>query len=655
MSEQQTPVLEKTSAGAAGTAEPAATPAQSGGVPPAAPIEQPSKPAKPPKRRRKKRIGNLIAAILAVVLLGGGGYATWYFVFREAPAEQGEILTGEVMLGSISSTVEGSGLATAKDSASLAATTTGKIVTLNVSEGDEVNEGDVLYVISTRNEEEERAKAEQERIEREQKALQERQEQEQRERQEREQREEREKRYQEQKEARDKEIAKATKEYNRLLEDLAELNDSRKDLTLTAPSNGKLTEVKTIKIGDDLTNGDVVAKLVDDTTLRLHLYYNYIYENDITVGQTAEFSIPAVMQTFPGVVEAVNKVSRIFPEGGSGFEVVLTMENPGTLTAGMDASAALTGADGAPIYPYESGKLEYNSVTELKVKIDGPLATSNLLNYAAFKTGDTILTLGDRELVKKLKDKQEEIDDAAERLAELKEPIEMEPIPTPIPTIAPIPTPTHKPEQTEFVITAPISGKVFSCALELNQEIKAGDPTVTISNTTTMSVELSVDDRNIRYVSVGQPIDLSDYEGNMYMGLVENIDLNGKSENGMTIYPVKVTVDNADGSLVNGVYLNYNFVASQSTDCLTVPVQAVNSVSDAEGNLISAVYLKADTPPENMVEMPEELLSTIPEGFYPVPVEIGLSDVTNVEIKSGLNEMDVVFLGYQRTDQMMYG
>ena len=33
----------------------------------------------------------------------------------------------------------------------------------------------------------------------------------------------------------------------------------------------------------------------------------------------------------------------------------------------------------------------------------------------------------------------------------------------------------------------------------------------------------------------------------------------------------------------------------------------------------------------------------MPDGYYPVPVEIGISDNYNVEIKSGVEEGDVVF------------
>lgn len=577
MSEQQTPVLEKSTD--------AQTPAVSNPPPaPAAPNRPSTPPVKPAKRRKKKQVGKIIAAVIVVALVIAAAVAIWYFVFREVPEEQGDILTGMVMRGSISSMVEGSGVATAKDSATITLTSAGTVYEVFVAEGDMVNAGDPLYTIKS--------------------------------------------------ETAELAVNDAREAYEAKLDEMSKLNEELGELTIRAPHPGKLMEVKALKAGDDVAKGDTIATLVNDTKLRLHLYYNYIYENDIKVGQSAEISVPAVMNSWTGTVETINKVSRIFPEGGKGFEVILVLDNPGTLTADMDASAALTGADGAPIYPYENGKLEYYESTEVKAKATGPVTQSNLLNYADVSAGAVLMTLGDKEIASQITEKQSQVTDAAKKLSEAQEAL------------------------NDFNAVAPISGRVFSCALVPGQEVKSGDTAITISDTSTMSVEVTVDDRNIRYVSVGQPIDLQDYEGNMFFGTVASVDLTGKSENGMTTYPVKVTVDNMDGSLVNGVYLRYSFAASQSMDCLTVPVQAVNSISDAEGNLLSVVYIQAETPPDNVVELPEGTVSAAPEGFYPVAVEVGLSDISSVEIKSGVNDGDTVFLGYQKENPnggMMYG
>ena len=57
------------------------------------------------------------------------------------------------------------------------------------------------------------------------------------------------------------------------------------------------------------------------------------------------------------------------------------------------------------------------------------------------------------------------------------------------------------------------------------------------------------------------------------------------------------------------------------------------------------VFIKGDRP-DNAVETPM-LEEEIPSGFWAVPVEIGISDNTHVEIKSGVEEGTEVFTQIQ--------
>ena len=71
-------------------------------------------------------------------------------------------------------------------------------------------------------------------------------------------------------------------------------------------------------------------------------------------------------------------------------------------------------------------------------------------------------------------------------------------------------------------------------------------------------------------------------------------------------------------------------------------------------NTDTVVFIRADEKPENAVdlEIPETMPGETPlypspeEGFYPVKVETGLNDPYNVEIKSGLNGDEEVFVNY---------
>ena len=379
-----------------------------------------------------------------------------------------------------------------------------------------------------------------------------------------------------------------------------------------------------------MSEGTKIATLVNDKKLKLSLYFSYAYEGDIWAGQSVDVSVPAVMKTFTGRVEKVNKVSFISPEGAVHFEAEIVFDNPGTLTAGMDASAVLTASDGSEIYPYENGRTEFYETRDVLAKASGPVVgQGNLLNYANVFEGEELLYLGSSTIDEKIQEQQKKLDEAMEAMA-------------------------------DFNAVAPIDGTVTSCNLTEGQEVKSGDTVVMISNNVTMLVTITVDDRNIAFIKPGSFVDLSDWNGNVYQGEVTSIDMAGaESGQGMTNYPVTLTVDNWDGSLMDGAYLQYSFVTSESEACVMVPTACVRYFSLKEtGERVSVVFVQMDQAPEDLPDLDYPTFEpgqkrTFPsqeEGYYPVVVETGIADTQNVEIISGVEAGDMVFINYTVTD-----
>ena len=529
---------------------------------PAAPEKKP-----PAKKRSPRKTRNMIITLVVVAALAVGGVFLYQFLTKQEKVNS-EIQTSPVSVGSIQSKVTGSGNAMAKESAAITLTAGGMVEEVLVAAGDTVTAGQPLYTISSQ---------------------------------------------------------EAQKKVDTLSAEMKDLVEEANNLTIRAPFAGKLQDVKEFQPDQEVHKGDEIATLVNDKQLKLSLYFSYAYENEISVGQSVQVSVPTVMRSYEGKVEEINKVSFISPEGAVHFEVVIVFDNPGTLTADMDASAVLKASDGSGIYPYQNGKTEFYEIRTINAKADGPVTgIGNLLKYANVSAGEALLYLGSDTINEKITAKQKELDEAQKEFA-------------------------------NFNAVSPIDGTVTSCTLVPGTEVKSGDTVITISNTANMIVEISVDDRNIAFVQPGLMVELSDWNGNVFMGTVSSINM-GKAEssNGMTSYPVTLTVDNMDGSLLAGMYLDYSFVTSQSDDCMMVPMQSVKYVSDAEGETYSVVFIRADEKPENAVdlEIPETMPGETPkypspeDGFYPVKVETGLSDNYNVEIKSGLNGDEEVFVNF---------
>ena len=555
-----------------------------------APVPAPTPVAKAPKgKKNPKKVKHLIIGGAAAIVLVVGGVVLYRFLTKQNDTNS-EIQSQPVEIGSIQSTVSGSGTATAKESAAITLTAGGTVREVYVTSGDTVTAGQPLYTIFSQDAQ--------------------------------------------------NLVDTAKENLNKLNKDMADLQDEAANLTVRAPFAGKLQDVQAFESDQDVSKGATVATLVNDKKLKLSLYFSYAYENEIKAGQSVAVSIPAVMRTFTGSVEKINKVSYVSPEGAVHFEAVIVFDNPGTLTAGMDASAVLTAKDGTQIYPYQNGKTEFYETRTITAKASGPVSgKGNLLNYANVSAGEALLYLGSSTIDSDIRAKQEEISNAQDKLAEAQKGLD------------------------NFNAVSPIDGTVTSCTLVEGVDVKSGDTVITISNTSVMVVEITVDDRNISFVQPGMSVNLTDWNNNTYMGTVTSINMAGAtSQNGMTNYPVTLTVDNYGGSLISGMWLDYSFVASQSDDCMMVPMQSVKYVSDANGDTYSVVFIQADSKPDNTVELdipepqPGEMPSypTEADGFYPVPVETGLSDTYNIEITSGLNGDETVFVQYYNANQMYY-
>lgn len=535
------------------------------------------------KKNKKKIVKRVIAIVVVVAIIAGIALALKKFL--GGGEAMGQIYAQPAYIGTIQSKVSGSGNARASQSAAITLTQSGTVEEVYVTAGQTIMAGQPLYTIYSQ--------------------------------------------------AAQDAVTAAQEQVAQLSEELADLLEEAGNLTVRAPFAGKLMEVQNFSLDQQVSRGTPVASLVNDRQLKLSLYFSYAYENDIYVGQSVDVTIPAVMRSFTGQVERINKVSFISPEGGVHFEVVVVFDNPGTLTADMKASAVLTDAEGLSIYPYSDGQTEFYEIRSINAKASGPVTgLGNLLNYANVSAGEALLYLGSDTIDDQIRAKQGEIDQAQLRLDEAVKAL------------------------SDFSAVAPIDGTITSCTLTEGAEVKGGDTVIIISNTTTMLVNITVDDRNISFIKPGDMVELN-WNGNIYMGTVTAIDMGGaQAGQGMTNYPVTLSVENWDGSLMDGAWLQYSFVTSQSADCVLVPTSSVKYVSDMEGNRQAVVFVQRDSRPDDVPEL--DLPAVEPgmkrqypseeEGYYPVIVETGISDTQVVEIKSGIQDGDYVFVNYTVTD-----
>ena len=527
---------------------------------PAAPVE----PGLKKPRRKKHILRKVIALVVTAAVIG---LAVWggMRLFRQEDSGP-DVMTAFVDVGSITSKVSGEGLTRARESASLTLIAGGTVQEVYVKEGDVVQPGQKLYRIRG--------------------------------------------------EAAQQAVTDAQRQVDACQRELRKLEEARSHLTVTAPFDGKLLNVTAPKVGDDVPMGTRLATLVDDSKFDLVQYFSYAYADQIHEGQSARISLPASMAQIEGTVREIHMVERISAEGTRLFEVDFTVPNPGTLTAGVQASASLT-VGGETFYPYEMAALDYFRTEDLITQAGGEAQSVDLRAYASVRAGQPLLVMSEDDNDTDIFNLNSQLQTARKTLEEAQKSLSM------------------------LNGVSPIAGTVMSVGAQPGDEVQPGAVMTVVSDYSVILLDAGVDERNISYVTEGMMVSVDQW-GTSTMGEVTSVGLNSTAENGVARFPVTISIDNSDGTIMPGSYASYTLIASQSDDCMILPIQAVKYAETPDGTQ-TVVYVHSPERPENAIDLDVSVDGVPEEDYWPVPVTIGISDSQNVEILDGVEPGTEVF------------
>ncbi|NDK38208.1 efflux RND transporter periplasmic adaptor subunit [Pseudoxanthomonas gei] len=138
------------------------------------------------------------------------------------------------------------------------------------------------------------------------------------------------------------------------------------------------------------------------------------------------------------------------------------------------------------------------------------------------------------------------------------------------------------------VITSPVDGVVLTRTIEPGQTVAANfsaPELFTIAEDLgKMKIELAVDESDIGQVKVGQVVSFTAdaFADRQFKGTVEQVRLAATTTNNVVTYPVVVTVDNSDGTLLPGLTVNAEIEVSKRDKVLKVSNAALR-YKPAEG------------------------------------------------------------------------
>lgn len=318
-----------------------------------------------PKSRKKK-----LLLILVLVLMAAAAFGIYHLFFKQ---EEKVAITGKTTFGTLNEAIEGSGTTTPADSVSYEVN--GTVLEWYVEAGDEVQAGDLLYVLDSSEAEDD--------------------------------------------------ILENEVELEELYEQLADLQESIAGQVVTAPFSGRVESIQA-KEGKNVQNGAALANLVDDTYMKATLYFSYAYQNDISVGSSVTASFPDQMLTLTGTVTDVRYVDYTTTEGMKCFAVTIRVENPGSLTEGTTVTCWLDKGDGTYIYSVDDGKLEYNQSESITAGASGELTSIAVVDYQRVSAGQTLFVIDASGYETQLETVQKQIKNYEEKIADLQEAIATE-------------------------------------------------------------------------------------------------------------------------------------------------------------------------------------------------------------------------------------
>jgi HlyD family secretion protein len=212
-------------------------------------------------------------------------------------------------------------------------------------------------------------------------------------------------------------------------------------------------------------------------------------------------------------------------------------------------------------------------------------------------------------------------------------------------------------------IYSPIDGVVLSRAVDEGQTVASSFNTPTLftiaNNLKRMRVEAAVDEADIGQVKLGQRVEFSvdAYTDVIFTGMVSQIRLQPVVTSNVVTYTVLIEAPNPDLKLMPGMTANATIFVSENKDILIVNSKALRFTPDPK---ILADVMKDKSTSKDSPNMggqnpartgaagehkkPPVVWVKNGEAMHRARIETGVSDGTNIEIKSGLKEGDEVIL-----------
>ena len=391
--------------------------------------------------------------------------------------------------------------------------------------------------------------------------------------------------------------------YNQTLE-------SMDDLTVTSQKSGMITELY-VEVGDEVQAGATIADVRDASVMELTVPFNSADVSGFGVGSAATVTMDGSFETLTGTVTAIDAADTVL----DGYQIVryvtIQVNNPGGISPSSAATATVGG-----VACNQGANFTYRSESTITSSASGTVASLNVGEGSQVEVGTVVATLSSSSVEQQVENSRLSLQQSELSYENTVRQLE------------------------DYTITAPIDGTVITKNTQVGDTLDATNGQTTLAviyDLSRLTFDISLDELDINQVEVGQTVEItcdSLADAGTFEGVVTTVSVAGTTENGVTTYPVTVQIDNPPEDLLPGMNVDATIVVDEAENAIAVPVSAVQ-----RGDI---VYVKDETASNTDGTMVNGTL--LPDGWRAVEVETGLSDENNIEILSGIEEGDIVYV-----------
>jgi HlyD family secretion protein len=211
----------------------------------------------------------------------------------------------------------------------------------------------------------------------------------------------------------------------------------------------------------------------------------------------------------------------------------------------------------------------------------------------------------------------------------------------------------------DTIVRSPVQGTIISRPVEVGQVISSptsavggGTILMTMADLSKVRVRALVDEIDVGKVSIGQVVSIkvAAYRDKEFFGVVSKIEPQAKIEQNVTTFPVLVDIDNDENLLLLGMNTDVVIEVLNKEVSLSTPTMSLRTRKDIY-SAAGILNISKNTVDSFLGEIQEGenfnkfiVIRDSKDGPELTWVKIGVSDLSNVEILSGLKEDDSIFI-----------